>query len=204
MRLPRFSEVFLIPLAVSVASAAAFADSGQVAAAASASGGGGAITVELVKILASSLISILCTGIWLQRWQYREHFIEERIDDLIAEVDSTADLAALYWERSPPTCDADRLKDRILEANIFSRQMRIARMRVSVCDFLDKASVMGLFSQEGNLFSAFTGGGFKTSDRVCEKDRFDRIRNEAGIYVSLVRDARRKRVVQGVWRNLWN
>lgn len=159
--------------------------------------------VEAVKILASSAISIIFTGIYLQRWQFREAFIDARISDLLTEVDATAELAVQYWiDSSQPASARQTLVDADNAANLISRQIRIATIRSTVADFLDQNSIAELFRHEGSLFRAFTGGDFRSSTRLCDPDRLDRIRAAAAQYIGLVRNARRRRIEEHWLKNL--
>lgn len=150
------------------------------------------VLFEIIKIILTAILSIVVTGLLLQRWQYKEEFIEGRIVELIGDVDAAADKAIEYWksnQATPPSVD-----NRALEADIFARQMRIARTRASLGGCLDQNSMKDLFTQEGKLFSACSGGAFGNSDRLAEPARFMEIRGQAGNYINRVRDGRAKRM----------
>src|SRR5665213_3743704 len=96
-----------------------------------------ALLIELGKILLSSAISVVVMGIWLQRWQNREQYVETRLSELLAEVDYSADLAAKYWRSSTTNPSTEqKIADSDMEAELIARQMRIATMRGNIADLL--------------------------------------------------------------------
>jgi hypothetical protein len=163
------------------------------------------------KILLTSALAIAGTGIWLGIWQHREKYIDDRINELIKEVDGAADLAVDYWKYSKSArgyrfgdaAKYDRSKDRAMEADLVSRVLRIGRMRSTVAPYLDTKKMKNLLEREGDLNMAFTGGDFKSPDRVCELNRFDMIRTEAAQYIGVVREARQARLEMNWWDRLW-
>jgi hypothetical protein len=165
---------------------------------------------EGLKILVTAGLSIAGTGIFIGLWQLRERYIEERISELIDEVDAAADLATEYWSSSRPargrkfreTVAVDVLKDRAMEADLVARVGRIGRMRATVGEYLDRKKMQALFEDEGELNSAFTGGDFRSPGRICEPERFDMIREHAALYIGLIREARHARLAMPWYKRL--
>src|SRR4051812_36319971 len=101
---------------------------------------------EVFRLFVTAGLAVLGTGIFVNLWQHRERFIDERISELIKEVDSTADSAVEYWKASKPVRARkfrevlvhDNTGDRALEAELVAKTFRIGRMRSTVADFLDK------------------------------------------------------------------
>lgn len=159
---------------------------------------------EIIRLLAASLVGVVLSGMLLQRWQLREKYIEERIAELVKEVDAAADLASSYWERSPTleTKTHDIRRDRAQEAELKARQIRIARIRASVADYLDTKKMRDLFASEGELFRAFTGEDFGSPSRQCADNAFALIRGKSAEYLNLVRQARRARIEQSFFSSI--
>lgn len=158
------------------------------------------ILIEVIRLGLTAILSALLSGLWIRHWQYREDFIEKRLDDLIREVDGAADLACAYWMR-----DADAAKeprDDAIEADLIARQTRIGSLRSLVSDFFDSHSGMNLQLSEANFIRALTGGDFGSSSRKYEAMRLRDIRAQAANYIGELRRARRSRLDASWWTRI--
>ena len=166
---------------------------------------------ETSKILLTAGLTILGTGIFVNLWQLREKYIEERISELIKQVDAAANLATEYWLLSKKARGRkfreivlhDSVKDAALEAELVAHVHRIGRMRASVGEFLNNKDMQDLLIEEGELNAAFTGGDFRSPNRICEPDRFILIRTHAASYIACLLKARRARQSQPWYKRVF-
>jgi hypothetical protein len=148
---------------------------------------------ELARLLVTTILSALLSGFFVRHWQYREDFVENRLSDLMKEVDQAADLASSYWSRDRVEIEPN---GEICEAELMAVPLRLAQLRSLVGDFFAAETNRALLEREGGFIRTLTGGDFAAKDRVKNPQTLRDIRFEAASYVNEIRNARRNRLDQ--------
>lgn len=131
------------------------------------------------------IITAFLSGYLVLRWKGRGEYLDKRLDELCAMIDSAAEFGSDYWSIDQSVTGA-----LINEAKLQAQLMKIAGLRASLESEMSQSSIAELRRAESVFLREATGGNFGVHNRVSDLFRAIATRHSAAQFVVAIRAAR--------------